>query len=308
MGRTRVIGVDEGQQRVWDNLNQNIQNIGNLMIRKRLSEQERAQKIQDAITLAREEAKIKSEYDPDILFLNKLNRGILNGTQEMQPSQQSSILDNDKLLRGMIAKKFGVPFESMQTPEEISIMQERKLQESPTYQENKAKRYEDLISTIEQNKIKRSMISEAQEATSKIPTGLGGRMKMWWNKMFDPENPTMGEWQKIKMVLTDAQLLNTAKTKGAISDKEMALFSAAAANDDIASISAMQPVFKRLVDFIDSEETAKKITFENLYGKGKFSPQSTRRYQIGQTITKGNKQYKIVDFDTDGEPLVELVR
>jgi hypothetical protein len=83
--------------------------------------------------------------------------------------------------------------------------------------------------------------------------------------MADPNNPMLGKWQVIKGVLTDAQLMNTAKTKGAISDKEMALFATAAANDDIASLPRMLPVFDKLMAFMDAEEKAKKESFKKIY-------------------------------------------
>ena len=177
----------------------------------------------------------------------------------------SAAPSSDMLLRGIMSKKFGVPYEAMATPEEKIETQQTKLEQSPFYQNQKNKRTEELISTSEQGKVQKDMIAQAQGATGKIPTGIGGRMKMWWNKMFDPENPQMGEWQKIKMVLTDAQLMNTAKTKGAISDREMALFSRAAANDDIASIQAMKPVFEKLVKFIDMEKSSKVKSYKAIY-------------------------------------------
>ncbi len=40
--------------------------------------------------------------------------------------------------------------------------------------------------------------------------------------------------------------------------------------------------------------------------KNRFTGKSM--YEIGQTITKGGKQYRITGFDTDGEPLVDLAR
>jgi len=161
----------------------------------------------------------------------------------------------------------GMSFKKQPTEEEKIQLAKEKIETSPMYQENKAKRIEDITNTLEQNKIKKEMIIQAQTATDKIPTGLGGKMAMWWNKMFDPENPTMGEWQKVKMVLTDAQLMNTANTKGAISDREMELFSKAAANDDIASISAMKPVFNKLIKFINAEEQGKIKSFKNIYNE-----------------------------------------
>lgn len=187
------------------------------------------------------------------------------GTTPAIPPVSQGAPSSDMLMRGLMSKKFGVPYESMATPEEKAETQQTKLEQSPFYQNQKNKRTEELISTSEQGKVQKDMIAQAQEATGKIPTGLGGRMKMWWNRMFDPENPVMAEWQKIKMVLTDAQLMNTAKTKGAISDREMALFARAAANDDIASIQAMKPVFDKLIKFIDAEKSAKTKSYKAIY-------------------------------------------
>jgi len=42
---------------------------------------------------------------------------------------------------------------------------------------------------------------------------------------------------------------------------------------------------------------------------GETSPKSTKsQYKVGDIISKGNKKYRVVRFDTDGEPMVDLVR
>ena len=176
---------------------------------------------------------------------------------------------------------FGGPmpseYEAIPTEEERRLKAQEKLEQSPFYQEGRAKRAQELIESTNLNEVKKQMIAQATKSLEKIPTGLGGKMKMWWSKMFDPENPVMEDWQKVKMVLTDAQLMNTAKTKGAISDQEMKLFSKAAANDDIASVRAMRPVFDKLVKFIDSEQAAKSKTYQFLYNENpaQFNGQPT---------------------------------
>lgn len=136
---------------------------------------------------------------------------------------------------------------------------------SPTLEKVKQQRTEDLITTVEQNKVKRDMISQAEIAAKNIDTGVYGKIRRGILKGLGSNDPLLGEWQKIKMVLTDAQLLNTAKTKGAISDKEMELFSRAAANDDITSLPAMIPVFNKLKRIMEADEKSKKDTFKKLY-------------------------------------------
>lgn len=134
-------------------------------------------------------------------------------------------------------------------------------------QNQKDKRTEDLITTIETNNVKREMLSKAQKSLSKIPTGLLGSIKVKMLNSYDPNNPLLGDWQNVKAVLTDAQLMNTAKTKGAISDREMELFSKAAANDDVQSIARIKPVLEKLSKFMDAEEHSKMNSFKKIYGE-----------------------------------------
>jgi hypothetical protein len=131
----------------------------------------------------------------------------------------------------------------------------------------KDKRTEAIFSTVENNKVKREMIDQAIKALPRIKSGFIGKMGRTVFSQFDPNNPELGEWQKIKMVLTDAQLLNTAKTKGAISDQEMELFAAAAANNDLGSAPAIKIVMKKLIRFLEAEETAAKKSYKKIYGE-----------------------------------------
>lgn len=144
---------------------------------------------------------------------------------------------------------------------------QQKLEQSPFYQERKAKRTEELISTIERGKEQRRTLHEAEAASTRIPTGLFGKLAIMWNKAFNPNSPSLEDWQKIKLVLTDAQLLNVGRTKGAISDREMELFSQAAANDDISSIRRMRPVFNRLLNALNADEQSQMKTYQLVYGE-----------------------------------------
>lgn len=210
--------------------------------------------LQNAVALA--QAKIKLEQEARQSNIKSLEDSINSGNMGGDGGMSDYVIDpNYKIAGG------DKPL--MLRPE---IAAQKRMQESPAYQENKAKRLEDLILMKEKNKVSRDMVTQAQKSVNRIPTGLGGKMSMIWMKMFDSNNPTMEDWQNVKMALTNAQLLETANTKGAISDKEMELFAKAAANDDIASVSAMKPVFNKLINFMAAEEKAKTQTYNTLYG------------------------------------------
>jgi len=134
-------------------------------------------------------------------------------------------------------------------------------------QNAKNKELKEIKIDTEKNKVTRERVDEAVKALDKIPSGLGGRMAIAGSKMFNPDDPVLGEWQKVKTVLTDATLLNTAYTKGAISDKEMELFKEAAADDNLASKPAVKVVFDKLVRFLDAEEKGKREAFKESYGE-----------------------------------------
>lgn len=133
------------------------------------------------------------------------------------------------------------------------------------YQNAKAKRTENLYLKIEDNNVQRVGINDAIESSKKLLGGAYGKVTRGFLKNLNPNHPAMGDWQKIKMVLTDATLLNTAKTKGAISDKEMALFQDAAANDDFLSLPRVLPVLNRMVDRLNAEERALVQSYNKIY-------------------------------------------
>ena len=136
---------------------------------------------------------------------------------------------------------------------------------TPSQLNQKNKRISDIYSTVETNKIKRNQLNKAREVLPTLPQGLGGKIQVEVMKRFDPNNPTMEGWQNVKSVLTDAQLMNVAKTKGAISDREMELFAQAAANDDMVSVARMKPVLDRLAQFLDAQESSQMDAFQQMY-------------------------------------------
>lgn len=137
---------------------------------------------------------------------------------------------------------------------------------SASLQLRQSKATEDLLTTMEMNKVKKSMISDAEDATKRISSGIYGKVQRGWSKNLSPDSPALADYQKIKMVLLDGQLANVAYTKGAISDAEMKLFGEAAANDELMSTPRMQVVFNKLSNFMKAQEKAKLDSYKRNYG------------------------------------------
>lgn len=160
---------------------------------------------------------------------------------------------------------------------------------TPGRQLAKDKMTQKIFETVEGNKPKFGALESAEKSLSKVPQGFIGNLKMKWMQNFDPNNPTLTDWQNLKTVLTDAQLMNTAKTKGAISDKEMALFARAAANDDIMSVARMTPALKRVKAALQAEQEGLFGGYEKSYGENprewfgensQEQPQQKSKYKV----------------------------
>lgn len=148
----------------------------------------------------------------------------------------------------------------------------------------KTKDTSSLIASKELNDVKRRSLADARSALPNVPQGLMGKLKVEYAKRFNPNDPMLADWQKIKMIGTDAQLMNTAKTKGAISDQEMTLFAQAAANDDIMSTPRLKPVLDKLEAVINAEESGMFGAYERNYGedpRGWFKGQTDEGNQGG---------------------------
>lgn len=175
----------------------------------------------------------------------------------------------------------------------------------------KDKMTNEIFETVEINNQKRKLIDEAESVLPNLPTGLIGSWEMKFKDISGKPDKKLEDWQKVKAVLTDAQLLNTAKTKGAISDKEMDLFAQAAANGSIQSVSKITPVLKKLRGFIDAQEKAMKGAYKKNYGEdpsGWFGGDgSSGGYTLGQIVKSNGKSYKVVGLDDPNDPDLEEV-
>lgn len=184
----------------------------------------------------------------------------------------------------------------------------------PSRQSQKDKRTEALFGMMENNAVKRQQIADAEAALPNVPTGWSGKMRTLGAKWFNPNDPILGDWQKVKSVLTDAQLLNTAKTKGAISDQEMQLFAQAAANDDLISMERVKPIIAKLKSFIDAEQNASVNSYKQIYNEDpmqwpemqQFGVQSNNGYLVGQVVNISGKQYRVIGGDPNDPELEEV--
>lgn len=120
------------------------------------------------------------------------------------------------------------------------------------------------------NEYSLNTIDKALDGIEKVPSGILGKAQVGLADIFDPNSPMFKEWQEIKLVLTDAQLLNTAKTKGAISDQEMKLFAKAAANDDYNQIPKIKVVLADMKEKLASNQKGLVKSFERNYGASPF--------------------------------------
>lgn len=207
---------------------------------------------------------------------NLIYRRADTGEEVSKEEAQAAIANGDKnfLVNQKVISKSGI--------KEVPLNKNSESNLPPSVRNLKTKMLQDVKTTIENNKVQKEMISDADQAIDKIPTGLIGKAQRWQMKQFDPNNPVLGEWQKIKQVLLNDTLLNTARTKGAISDKEMELFKESAANDDLASKPAMKVVFKKLTRFLDAEEKAKSETYKESFGDDPYGSDN-------QASTPGSK-------------------
>lgn len=189
---------------------------------------------------------------------------------------------------------------------------------TPSQELAKDKSTKEIFETVENNKVQREGTLKAKESLKKIPTGLKGKIKVGLMKMFDAENPTLQDWQNVKSALTQAQLQYTQNTKGAVSDKEMALFAQAVANDDLASVARMTPQIDKLLKSLDASENAKFGAFKHNYGEdprtwfGQGATENNNQdtgssYNVGQIISLPNgKQYIVIGGNPNDPDLEEV--
>ena len=186
------------------------------------------------------------------------------GQKEWKPRTEEEALGFERAKAGIVSPK-----EALQTKfTQARLNQLEGGEDRLTPSERRQQRGDTskLVNALQTIPVRRTMVNEAKSAMENLPGGRIGQIKMAYIRNFDENNPLNEDWQKVKMVLTDAQLMNTALTKGAISDKEMTLFATAAANDDLLSIKRNKVVFNKLIRFLNAEEKGIQESYAINYG------------------------------------------
>lgn len=140
-------------------------------------------------------------------------------------------------------------------------------QESPFRMNARDKRTEDLLSTVNNNAVTRSMITDARESVKRLSSGVYGKVTRDFAKNLSADSPALRDYQVVKSVLTDAQLRESMFLKGAISDTENKWLAAASANDELLSSPRAGVIFDKMMKKMDAEENAKIDTYKRAYGE-----------------------------------------
>lgn len=131
----------------------------------------------------------------------------------------------------------------------------------------KQKAVEGLYDTVNQANTKYNQIQQGESAAQRLPQGFLGGAQIKWMNFIGSKDPSLADWQNLKSLLTNAQLQYTAKTKGAISDREMALFSQAAANDDIPNVMRQTKVLQAFKRAVFADQEAKLNSFKRSFNE-----------------------------------------
>lgn len=144
---------------------------------------------------------------------------------------------------------------------------EKGLEYSPSLKKEQYKSADSFVENYQKYEFGKATIKSAIDSVNKVPKGILGKLSVGYLKQFDPNNPILGDWQNIKSILGDAQLLQVAKTKGAISNAEMQTFLTMVANDDLNSLPRITASLSRLEKFLENEKTISEKQYEVNFGK-----------------------------------------
>jgi hypothetical protein len=161
---------------------------------------------------------------------------------------------------------------------------------NPRLEAIKPKKIQEVYDTVESNNVIRDNVKQALDSATRIGTGLGGKIKYMALKNFKPNDPVLADWQNIKSILTDTQLLYTAKTKGAISDREMDLFREAAANNDLKSLPEIRTTLDRMIKKLNASEDAVLKSYKQSFNEDPMTWEDLKSNRGNSQIQpQGNK-------------------
>ena len=140
----------------------------------------------------------------------------------------------------------------------------------------------------------------------------------------DPRNVNKIPGFNSAFALAMDQNRHTAKTFNELTNKktgDMEMIMAFAPTSRLGGIikdkiqgAPVSPLGRSVWGLVKSVAPVPSLAYKLLAGKRReqgqtrVAPTPTRQFSIGQTIERGGKKYKVVSFDTDGEPMVEETR
>lgn len=177
-------------------------------------------------------------------------------------------------------------------PDYISPVEQHKMDAlTPGQERQQDESVKEIYQTREMNAAKRRLTDNALQGAENIPQGIFGKMRLGVAKSLPFTKNIVGindsqiqDAQDMKMALTMGSLAETAYTKGAISDQEMALFKEASANDDFNNPGVI-PVIQKIRSFLDAEENALYGAYQRNYNEDPrkwFAEQQTQPQQASQ--------------------------
>lgn len=213
-----------------------------------------------------EYAKMHNQWEQEKDWRNSLSKKNEQNVQSATTLASNGMMNPDQFKSATSSVD---PYSGQQVPGmEISEGQ-RKL--SPSIQNAKDKRTQDVLTSIEEHNTQRDSINDALSSAKKIGGGIYGKLSRSALKNLDPNNPALEDWQKVKMVLTDAQLMQSMLLKGSISDTENKWLAQAAANDDVAALPRILPVLNRFMKTINAKEKGLVGSYKKIYGEDPYS-------------------------------------
>ena len=230
-----------------------------------LAQQENARQAQ-AQELANQRAQQAFDYQAK---RDMLGDALEREKMRSEDAYRNSALSNALQIAGM--KDTGItPYQQGQLDidmKKLDLDAEKLRRESGAVVKQRAKDTSLLADTVATTDNQMRLLEEARASAEKLPQGIVGNLKVDAMKAFDPTNPILAEWQKVKAVLLDGQLLNTAKTKGAISDMEMKLLGEAVANDNVSSLPRIKVALDRIASVIDADRKGAIGAYKANYGE-----------------------------------------
>ena len=192
----------------------------------------------------------------------------------LDTSKTSSLTAEEMSKMGFSPSKVTVGGVTYENPESYKT--------SSSFIENKQKAISGSITNMGEIDSLESELNNAMGAIDKVDFGVAGKVDRAVKGAFGSKDPMLAEWQKLKTVLTKLQLEYTGKTKGAISNAEMALFRDAVANDDMASMPAVKQALEAALERISILKSKEIDSLKANYGDDPAVQQIVSQYSQSQ--------------------------